>query len=95
MVFGKIQEQWNFQKRKSFKNKTRTSLKSERSFFVKKINRIFVKEKKILYLQTNFKINTYNNVCNRRDSGASIQSRARPKVIREPFSRRQRSKSFF
>lgn len=36
MDFGKIQEQWNFQKRKSFKNKTRTSLKSERSFFVKK-----------------------------------------------------------
>ena len=36
MDFGKIQEQWNFQKLKSFKNKTRTSLGFERSFFVKK-----------------------------------------------------------
>ena len=46
MGFGKTQEQWNFQKRKSFKNKTRTSLKSERSFFIKKNDRIFAEEKK-------------------------------------------------
>ena len=37
MDFGKTQERWNFQKLKSFKNKTRTSLGFERSFFIKKV----------------------------------------------------------
>ena len=45
MDFGKIQEQWNFQKLKSFKNKTRTSLKSERSFFIKKMIEFLQKKK--------------------------------------------------